>query len=139
MSTDYHNPWLYNSEPFHGSEKKYYGFVYLITDLATGKLYIGRKYFWQLRKTKGKTKRQRSESDWRDYYSSNDWINDQIKKGRAKETFKREILHLCKSKGETNFLEIEEQFKREVLRDPSYLNDQINGKWYKVNVMKYTH
>lgn len=139
MSSDYHNPWIHKGQPFLGENlKRFYGFVYLITDTGTGQLYIGRKYFWQLRKMKGKSKRQKSESDWKDYYSSNDWIKDQIKKGRAKETFKREILHLCVSKGETNFLEIEEQFKREVLRDDNYINDQISGKYFKANVKKYT-
>lgn len=118
--------------------KGYAGFVYLITDTTSGKKYIGRKYFTTLRKRKPKdTRRKSASSDWKDYYSSNDWINDQIKAGRATETFKREILHLCKTKGETNYMEVEEQFLNKVLRDENFLNDNINGKWYRKNVSRY--
>ena len=132
----YINPWLYNNEPYNGHDvKSYFGFVYLITDLMTNRKYIGRKYFWSLKKIKGKVKKSRIESDWRDYYSSNDFIKNEAKKDPLR--FKREILHLCESKGKTNFFEIHEQFLREVLFSEEYYNDQINGKWFKTNIMKY--
>jgi hypothetical protein len=132
----YINPWLYNNEPYNGHDvKSYFGFVYLITDLMTNRKYIGRKYFWSLKKIKGKVKKSRVESDWRDYYSSNDFIKNEAKKDPLR--FKREILHLCESKGKTNFFEIHEQFLRKVLFSEEYYNDQINGKWFKTNIMKY--
>jgi len=132
----YTNPWLFNNEVYDGYDiKKYYGFVYCIYDLKENKKYIGRKYFWSLKKVKGKTRKSRSESDWKEYYSSNDYIKKESKLDPLR--FKREILHLCESKGKTNFLEVNEQFIRKVLLTDEYYNDQINGKWYKVNVIKY--
>ena len=48
MNVDYENPWLYNGLPFTSDDiGDYYGFVYRITNLCTGKQYIGRKYFVQ--------------------------------------------------------------------------------------------
>ena len=48
MNVDYENPWLYNGLPFTSDDiGDYYGFVYRITNLSTGKQYIGRKYFVQ--------------------------------------------------------------------------------------------
>ena len=132
----YQNPWTYHNCPYLGEDvDDFEGFVYLITDTTTGKLYIGKKFFWSTRKVKGASRRSTKESDWRSYYSSNDYIKSTAKKDPLR--FKREILHLCKSKGEVNFLEIEEQFKREVLRSENYYNDSIQGKFYKHNVMKY--
>lgn len=133
----YHNPWIYKGQPLLEMPKGYFGFVYLITDTATGKMYIGKKHFKSLRKVKGSNKRKSSESDWQTYYSSNEWINDQIKKGRAVETFKREILHLCESKGKTNYLEVKEQFARGCLETDQYLNENISARWYSKNVSKY--
>ena len=39
--------------------------------------------------------------------------------------FNREILHLCKSKGECAYLEAKEQFEREVLLSDDYYNGII--------------
>ena len=133
----YENPWLYKGEPLLEIPKGIFGFVYLITCLSSGKLYIGRKYSKSLRKPKDGGRRKSSESDWRAYYSSNEWIKEQIKSGRARNTFKREILHLCETQGKTNYFEVKEQFSRGVLENDNYLNDNINGKWYKKNVIKY--
>ena len=35
--------WLYNNVPIEDIDSKYVGFVYLITNLVTGKRYIGKK------------------------------------------------------------------------------------------------
>jgi hypothetical protein len=40
--------------------------------------------------------------------------------------FHREIIHLCKSKGECAYLETKEQFEREVLLSEKYYNGIIN-------------
>ncbi len=65
---DYDNPWLFDNKPFTSADiGKSYGFVYLITDKVTGKMYVGRKYFWSMRKKKGALKRKREESDWKVY------------------------------------------------------------------------
>ena len=63
---DYENPWFYNGIPFTSDDiGDYYGFVYRITNLCTGKQYIGRKYFIEKRKPKGGKRKVTSESDWK--------------------------------------------------------------------------
>ena len=37
--------WLYNNELLTEVPSKAFGFVYMITNTLTGKMYIGRKYF----------------------------------------------------------------------------------------------
>ena len=46
-------------------------------------------------------------------------------KKAIKAKFKREILHLCNSKGECNYLEAKEQFARGVLESDDYYNGHI--------------
>ena len=73
--------WLFNGQPFDESLiKGHEGFVYLIRNELTGQKYLGRKYFASVRKVKGKTRRQRFESDWRDYWSSSDVVKEEVKK-----------------------------------------------------------
>ena len=67
--------WTYNDEPFEKTPEDYQGFVYEITELATGKKYIGKKNFWKpkilpITKSRKRRKRLRVESDWKKYYSS---------------------------------------------------------------------
>ena len=74
--TDYENPWVYNDTTFTSDDiGDFFGFVYRITNLQTGKKYIGRKYFYQFRKPRGKSRKVKSESDWKKYYGSSDELN----------------------------------------------------------------
>ncbi len=69
----YENPWLYEGKPFTSDDiGDFFGYVYRITNLQTGKQYIGRKYFTQRRKPRGGKRRVTSESDWKRYYGSSD-------------------------------------------------------------------
>lgn len=132
----YDNPWFYKEKPFESEDiLKRFGFVYLITNLTNGRLYIGRKYFWSTRKVKGKTRRQKSESDWKDYYGSSDDLKADVEK-LGRENFKREILSLHDTKGSTNYTEIKEQFVRGVLETDMYYNTSINGKWRNVKLTR---
>lgn len=132
----YDNPWLYKGQPFESDEiGKRFGFVYLITNLTNDRLYIGRKYFWSTRKVKGKSRRQKSESDWKDYYGSSDDLKADVEK-LGKENFKREILSLHDTKGSVNYTEIKEQFVRGVLETNLYYNTSINGKWRNVKLTR---
>lgn len=134
---EYVNPWTYQGVVVEEETiSKFAGFVYLITNLLNGRQYIGRKYSWINRKKKGATRRSRSESNWKEYYGSNEFLQEDVKNLGAM-NFKREILHFGKSKGEVNFLEIEEQFKRDVLYSDHFYNDQIQGKYFKKNVIRY--
>jgi hypothetical protein len=75
----YDNPWIYDGKIFESEDiKDSYGFVYLIECLLTGKKYLGRKYFWQFRTPKGKKRRAKSESDWKNYYGSSKSLKDDI-------------------------------------------------------------
>ena len=70
---DYENPWVYKDTTFTSNDiGDFFGFVYRITNLQSGKQYIGRKYFYQFRKPRGKSRKVKSESDWKKYYGSSD-------------------------------------------------------------------
>jgi hypothetical protein len=126
----YENAWTFDGKEFDSEDiGDAYGFVYLITT-PEGQKYIGRKYFWSIRKVKGKTRRQRSESDWKKYYGSSDLLKAKIKDS-DKNLFRREIISLHSTKGRVNYEEVKEQFVNGVLESDEYLNDNINGKWHR--------
>lgn len=128
----YPNPWIFDGTAFTDDDiGDAVGFVYLITNTITHKKYIGRKYFYSTRKRKKSDKRRStSASDWKTYYSSSKDVLKEVDK-YGKEKFKREILSLHITKGDTNINEVKEQFYRRVLEDDTYLNGNINGKWHK--------
>ena len=125
--------WQYKDKDFTEEQiGENYGFVYLITNLKTGKKYIGKKFFYssKTKQVKGKKKRIKVSSDWQTYYGSNEELKkDVIMHG--KECFKREILHLCLSKGAAGYLEAKEQFVNGVLESDEYYNT-----WIMVRVRK---
>lgn len=122
----YENPWLFNGVPYD-SPDKFAGFVYLITNKLDGRRYIGRKYFWSIRKQKGKKRRQRSESDWREYYGSSQELLADIEK-LGEENFERRILSLHTTRGDVNYEEVRQQFLLGVLESDEWYNEAI-GKY----------
>ena len=107
-----------------------YGFVYCITNRATNKKYIGKKFFWKAKtlpitKTRKRRKKLKVESDWKDYWGSNKHLQEDVK-NCGQDMFYKEILHLCKTKGECAYMETKEQFDREVLLNENYYNGIIN-------------
>jgi hypothetical protein len=124
------NDWLYNGEVYL-EPGEYYGFVYIITNLLSGRQYIGKKFFWSIkRKQVNKVrKRYKVESDWKDYWSSSEELKEDVL-SLGTENFKREIIHLCKSKGTTNYFEAKEQFLRSVLEN----KDGWYNTWISVKV-----
>lgn len=127
---DYPNPWLWRGRPFTSKDVgPYEGFVYLITNLTTGKMYIGRKYFWS--RIKRKKRRVTMESDWKLYYGSSVELQEDVS-SLGESQFRREILSLHKTRGATNYAEIEEQINRRVIFDAAYYNKSINGKYHNV-------
>lgn len=122
------NEWTFNGQAFSSEQiGKAEGFVYRITNCTTGKHYIGRKYFWSIRKTKGKSRRVRKESDWKDYFGSSKEMALHVEQYGA-DNFKREILSIHKTRGDCNYSEIKTQFLMNVLEDDNYINDAI-GKF----------
>ena len=137
MALDYENPWLYKGTAFTSDDiNGQFGFVYRITNIQTGKQYIGRKYFVQKRKPKGGKRRVTSESDWKKYYGSSPELMADIST-YGKENFSREILSLHPSVGKTNYEETRQLFLHNVLTEkltddtPAYYNSNILGRYYR--------
>lgn len=110
--------WIFDDKPFEGPSdiKETYGFVYKITHKATGKFYIGVKFLWKPKynTVKGKKKKTMVESDWRDYWSSSEKLQEDVAKYGTSE-FTREILHLVRFKGMCKYLETKEIILRRCL------------------------
>lgn len=122
-------PWIYNGKPLTEIPEGMYGFVYLITNNANSRYYIGRKFFYtsKTRQVNKKKKKYKVESDWQDYYGSNKTLMDDVERlGRG--SFHREILHLCKTKGTANYYEASEILKRDAILKESYYNDWLHVK-----------
>ena len=137
LEVDYENPWLYQGKPFTTDDiGNLFGFVYRITNLQSGKQYIGRKYFWQKRKPKGGKRRVTSESDWKKYYGSSDDLKRDIRE-IGKDSFRREILSLHESLGKVNYEETKQLFLHNVLMEalddgtPMYYNSNILGRYMR--------
>lgn len=123
--------WYYNNEPYE-SIGEYIGFVYQITNLLNNKKYIGKKnfYFSKTKQVKGKKKRIKVESDWKTYYGSNKELQEDVNKN-GEENFRRDILMLCKSKGEFGYYEAKLQFENNVLERDDYYNTWIMCRVHK--------
>jgi len=124
--------WLYNEQELNETPEEFQGFVYRITELDTGMMYIGKKFFWKPKilpknKTRKRRVRTRVESDWRDYYGSNKLVK-QLVEEKGRDNYKREILRLCKTKGECSYYEAKLQFENDVLLNPKYYNEFIGCK-----------
>ena len=132
----YENPWLYNGKVFESEDiNDYFGFCYILTDLENGIKYIGRKYFYSIRKKKGIRKKVRSESDWKTYYSSSKKIQQMVLES-GPNRFKREILSLYKKKGQVNYNETKLLFQHNVLEAVDeygkklYYNENIMNRYF---------
>lgn len=131
--------WKYKNKLFESEDiGDYVGFVYIITDLSNNKKYIGKKNFWSTRRLpplKGKSRRRtvKKESDWKDYFGSSEQVKLLVE-SQGQNSFTREILHLCKTKGEMSYLEAKEQFDRNVLFSDEYYNEFIGLKVHSKHV-----
>ena len=130
--TEYENPWVYKNTTFTSDNiGDFFGFVYRITNLQSGKQYIGRKYFYQFRKPRGKSRKVKSESDWKKYYGSSDELNTD-RKTLGNECFKREIISLHTTKGWVNYEETRQLFLNNVLSEnENYYNSNILGRYMR--------
>lgn len=129
--------WSYNGKEFTSEDiGDYYGFVYCITNTETGKKYIGKKFFISSRtKTvKGKKKKFKVESDWKNYYGSNAVLQKEA--AANPEKYQREILHLCMKKADCSYYEIKEQIERNVLFDDNYYNEFIGCRIHQKHLTR---
>ncbi len=122
--------WIYNEQTFTSDNvADYYGFVYRITNLLNGFDYVGRKYFFTIRKLKPLKGRilkrhRRLETDWQNYWGSSKRLLEDIEK-HGKHNFKREIICLCDTRGQTNYMEAKIQFDENVLLNEKNYNGII--------------
>lgn len=128
--------WQYQGVEWHPPEQfspeDVYGFVYLITNLQNQRKYVGKKFFWSqktlpITKSRKRRKKLKVESDWRTYWGSNKHLMLEIEKNGTAD-YHREIIHLCKTKGDCAYMEAKEQFDRDVLLTEDYYNGIIQIK-----------
>jgi hypothetical protein len=130
------NNWTYQGSVVEELPEDCTGFVYIITNLVSGRKYIGKKLAKfskttyktiTLKNGKKKKKKIRSkiDSDWQEYYGSSVELTKDIDT-LGKENFSREILYYCKSKAETSYVEARTQFDLKVLESDEYYNGQIS-------------
>ena len=128
--------WTYQGNIVETLPEECIGFVYLITNVTSGRKYIGKKLAkfskttYKTVKLKNGTKKKKKirskvDSDWRDYYGSSVELSTDIT-ALGSENFTREILYYCKSKAECSYIEAREQFSRRVLESTDYYNGQIS-------------
>lgn len=120
------------------------GYVYLITNLVSGRRYIGKKLAKFAKTTyktvtlkngtkKKKKIRSKIDSDWQEYYGSSVELSADIAK-LGVDSFSREILHYCKSKSECTYIEARTQFERKVLESDDYYNGQISCRIHQSHI-----
>lgn len=123
------SPWLFDGIEFTSDDiGEYQGFVYIIINTLNKKKYIGRKYFYDVRKVPKKRNKKRTESNWKSYWGSSEELQKDVKES-GEENFERHILSLHTTRGDCNIEEVKQQFLRNVLESNTYYNGNINGKW----------
>ena len=127
--------WIHNDQPVSELPADCAGFVYLITNMVSGRMYVGKKlsrfkttrYKMHTQKNGKKVRKKirgAADSGWQEYYGSSDQLNRDIET-LGKDRFRREILYYCRSKAELNYVEAREQFARKVLESDMYYNGHI--------------
>lgn len=132
--------WTYKDKAVEELPSDVVGFVYQITNMKDGRMYIGKKLsrFKRSRpplKGRKNKRRFKVDSDWRDYYGSSDDLTADVMK-LGKENFKREILFYCYSKAELSYVEAREQFSRKVLESNDYYNGHIRVRVHGKGILK---
>jgi hypothetical protein len=139
----YENPWIHNGEVFESDHiQDNFGFVYLIHCSQTDRDYIGRKYFWSYRTPRGKSRKVKSESDWKAYYGSCPELKADVDLW-GKGSFTRTILSLHKTKGKCNYEETRQLFLNNVLTEsldtgiPKYYNSNILSRYFRKDYYEF--
>ena len=125
--------WIYKEKDFtEDMVGDLIGFVYIITNLSTGRKYIGKKFF-QSSKTKvvkGKKKKTRVSSDWLTYWGSNKELIQDVKE-LGPEYFECLILRLCTTKKQLTYFEVHHQCISDCLLGANSYNDNILAKFFR--------
>ena len=138
--------WTYRKRIIESLPEDCIGFVYLITNIVSGRKYIGKKLA-KFKKTtyktvtlkNGKKKKKKIrgtiDSDWQTYYGSSVELSKDVQ-ALGSEKFTREILFYCKSKAECSYIEAREQFKHKVLESDDWYNGHIQVRVHGSHIIK---
>jgi hypothetical protein len=138
--------WTYQNNIVETLPDTCVGFVYIITNLISGRKYIGKKLAkfskttYKTVKLKNGTKKKKKirskiDSDWQEYYGSSPNLQADIDT-LGKDNFSREILFYCTSKAECSYVEAREQFTRKVLESNDYYNGHIQVRVHGSHIKK---
>ncbi len=115
-------------KPFEANLEKF-GFVYIITNMKSGKAYVGCKQYFL-----GKAKRKMK---WETYIGSSKYLKADIEK-IGKKHFRFEVIAEYKNKRSLRYYEAYYQIKWDVLTavipgsdKPAFYNSYVGGKWYR--------
>jgi len=142
--------WLYNDDSIKITVAEdfttdNYGFIYKITNLETGKYYIGKKAFFHNKKKKltkkeiaeqsgpgrkATTKVEQVNSGWQSYWGSSKELLADIKT-LGENKFERLITNFAKTKKQLTYYELKAQILCDALFDDKSYNDNILGKFFK--------
>ena len=136
----YPNCWInLNEECLESPPENSYGFVYIITNVLTGQIYVGKKAFLHRRKvtlsakarvgTRKRKEVRQVDGKWLNYYGSSKELSADVTK-LGKENFRRKVLRFCNNKADLSYWEGYYQFHYNVLFTPSY------NKWISLKVFK---
>ena len=125
------------------------GFVYKVTNIKSGRFYIGKKSLYSNIKKK-LTKKElseqtgpgrkptkklvTSESNWMNYWGSNKGILQEIQE-EGTSMFRKEILKFCYGKKELTYWEVHYQCVEEVLLTDKSYNDNILAKFFRKDLV----
>jgi hypothetical protein len=138
--------WTYQGIIVETLPEECIGFVYLITNVSSGRKYIGKKLAkfskttYKTVKLKNGTKKKKKirskvDSDWRDYYGSSPNLQKDIDT-LGTDKFTREILYYCTSKAQCSYIEAREQFTHKVLESTDYYNGHIAVRVHGSHILK---
>ena len=135
--------WIFNDKILLDEDipEKAIAFLYMITHVDTGRWYIGRKNLFKkvtkmVKNKSGTSKKKRSlaPSDWKDYWSSSDYLKELVSL-EGKDKFKREILLFVETASATIYSEECLLYMTGSMFDPlcfnGHIRTKIMRKWFE--------
>lgn len=126
--------WLYQDKELNLEDipEKAIGFIYRIKHLTSGKWYIGRKNLFKsaYKQVKGKKKKYMKPTDWKEYWSSSEELQEWVKV-EGENAFAKEILFFTESASQTLVGEEYALYISHSLFDSLCLNGNIRSKIFK--------
>ena len=133
------------ADPYH-----YFGFVYCITHLPTGRKYLGKKQYYNSKREHGCSRRCTDrqskdfklkcwkESNWRVYKGSSPSLKKFMEEINDESQFSYKILEQCRSKSILHYTELKTLWEHDVMRAKfedgtfMYFNNSIGSIKFKI-------